>query len=795
MSARRATLLGVLVLVVFTAWFDHRVWSAMPVLEGDAPQNVYYWRYPELAEAGYDPAGRDYFALLPVHGTHSPIRWALIALSRPFTALASPTAVALAGNMALAFVLHLAVALGAFLYLRSLDRSVPGALIGASVVAYTGFHLVGVREFDTMYLGSMAAVFPTLWALSRLALDGRAVAGRAAVAAIAIGLSLLGGSNVPLFYYLPFIVALPLIVFAWARSRTLLAHGLAGGLAAVIGGFAIGSPAVLDGLRAVAVQMRGVWNLAAGPFAPLPELLRTFVLRDWWEFGQFHFHERDVFLGVPVLVLVVVGLVRFTTMARKRAASPDADVVVGLAMLGCVALALVVLNYNRLPAPLRSALSFYYDVQSIRHPLRFGLLLLVPAAHFASLGFDRLSGRAFPIVAAVAALVAGSQVALLPGSEMMQRVPDARVAATLSLAAGAVALIAIAWRWRRVASQPAAVLAVLSVFAMFLVAPMQLTGYARWLFKTGLDAEADPGRLALSRVLGFAPDYGRLFAATERGFNEAPPHLRDPRTLEGRVFDGTSTTYPVHAYGTKHEYALMRMTDPAAHVYLHLMLRDLPLRDALLDLTGVRWVVGLEPGKDSIPGDWRAHYARPYGQLVVAERNTSLPAAFFVGEGRPAQSYDDFRHAVITDGPAALRRTAWLACDGSCPQSPPSARASDERAVETTSVSPAAREYRVSPGTGGYVVLSIPWHPDWRAEIDGQEVPVFRANHAFMAVPVGTGGSSIRIHFDHGARTAARAVSALLLVTGALVACLDREDVRRRASSPGRAMTHTEAPA
>ena len=85
MSARRATLLGVLVLAVFTAWFDHRVWSAMPVLEGDAPQNVYYWRYPELAEAGYDPAGRDYVALLPVHGTHSPIRWALIALSRPFT--------------------------------------------------------------------------------------------------------------------------------------------------------------------------------------------------------------------------------------------------------------------------------------------------------------------------------------------------------------------------------------------------------------------------------------------------------------------------------------------------------------------------------------------------------------------------------------------------------------------------------------------------------------------------------------------------------------------------------------
>ena len=167
----------------------------------------------------------------------------------------------------------------------------------------------------------------------------------------------------------------------------------------------------------------------------------------------------------------------------------------------------------------------------------------------------------------------------------------------------------------------------------------------------------------------------------------------------------------------------------------------------------------------------------------------------YPGEGRPAQSYDDFRHAVIAGGPALLSGTAWLACDGNCPQSSPAGRASVERAVETTSVSPAAREYRVAPGAGGYVVLSIPWHPDWRAEIDGEEVPVFRANHAFMAVPVGSGGLSIRIHFDHGARTAARAVSALLLVTSALVACLDREDARRRASSPGRAMTHTEAPA
>ena len=42
-------------------------------------------------------------------------------------------------------------------------------------------------------------------------------------------------------------------------------------------------------------------------------------------------------------------------------------------------------------------------------------------------------------------------------------------------------------------------------------------------------------------------------------------------------------------------------------------------------------------------------------------------------------------------------------------------------------------------GAAGWLVLSEVWFPGWTCRVDGVEVPVERANHAFRAVPVGAG--------------------------------------------------------
>ena len=47
----------------------------------------------------------------------------------------------------------------------------------------------------------------------------------------------------------------------------------------------------------------------------------------------------------------------------------------------------------------------------------------------------------------------------------------------------------------------------------------------------------------------------------------------------------------------------------------------------------------------------------------------------------------------------------------------------------------------------GWVVLTDAWYPGWEATIDGRSVPVEVAYHAFRAVKVGTGQSTITMQF------------------------------------------------
>jgi uncharacterized membrane protein YfhO len=47
----------------------------------------------------------------------------------------------------------------------------------------------------------------------------------------------------------------------------------------------------------------------------------------------------------------------------------------------------------------------------------------------------------------------------------------------------------------------------------------------------------------------------------------------------------------------------------------------------------------------------------------------------------------------------------------------------------------------------GYVVLNDPWHPWWRATVDGQEAPILRANVLFRAVAVPAGRHVVRFEF------------------------------------------------
>jgi hypothetical protein len=53
------------------------------------------------------------------------------------------------------------------------------------------------------------------------------------------------------------------------------------------------------------------------------------------------------------------------------------------------------------------------------------------------------------------------------------------------------------------------------------------------------------------------------------------------------------------------------------------------------------------------------------------------------------------------------------------------------------------------PG-GAWLLYADAWHPDWRASVNGEPVPVHEANLAFKAVRVPPGRSVVRMWFERG---------------------------------------------
>src|SRR5207249_3317086 len=116
------------------------------------------------------------------------------------------------------------------------------------------------------------------------------------------------------------------------------------------------------------------------------------------------------------------------------------------------------------------------------------------------------------------------------------------------------------------------------------------------------------------------------------------------------------------------------------------------------------------------------------------------PRAFVVPEARAMPAGKELATLKACD----FTRTVLLTTSGPLP---PSATGP----VGTAGI----REYRpnrvtirLEGGSGGFLVLSDVWFPGWVCRIDGQEVPVYRANHAFRAVALPAGAKEVVFAFE-----------------------------------------------
>jgi hypothetical protein len=179
-----------------------------------------------------------------------------------------------------------------------------------------------------------------------------------------------------------------------------------------------------------------------------------------------------------------------------------------------------------------------------------------------------------------------------------------------------------------------------------------------------------------------------------------------------------------------------------------------PLDSPLLDLVGVRYLVHRGRSRGPTPP-----VAQSPGYHVL-ENPGWLPRAFV-----------PLRVAAVEEGDATLARLAQADFDprqlAFVPRgvATPAAECTGSAAIEVDE--PERVVVRAQLGSEGLLVLTDAWFPGWRASIDGREVEILRANHAFRGVVLPAGESTVEFRyapgsFAKGLKLAATALAALL---------------------------------
>jgi hypothetical protein len=109
-----------------------------------------------------------------------------------------------------------------------------------------------------------------------------------------------------------------------------------------------------------------------------------------------------------------------------------------------------------------------------------------------------------------------------------------------------------------------------------------------------------------------------------------------------------------------------------------------------------------------------------------------------------------------------------------------------KRSVSLVSHAPDFREYKCKSSVPATLVFSEVWYPHgWKAYIDGEPAPLFRANYILRAINVPRGTHTIRMVFDPDSvkKGNALAIPFVVLMYLALAAVVALPLVRRLSSS------------
>ncbi len=161
----------------------------------------------------------------------------------------------------------------------------------------------------------------------------------------------------------------------------------------------------------------------------------------------------------------------------------------------------------------------------------------------------------------------------------------------------------------------------------------------------------------------------------------------------------------------------------------------------LYDLAGIKYVLEQTEGEPAgFSGPLQEVFSSP--TIHIWENPHVLPRAFIVHDALPEtpERLEDptfpFERVVLladSDAVALLDQ----AQDGM----------STEETVDIVSLSYNDVTVEYETGSAGFLLLTDSYYPGWQAKIDGQPVPIYRADHIFRAVFVTPGRHTVTFHF------------------------------------------------
>ncbi|MGQ0815543.1 MAG: hypothetical protein ACT4O1_13980 [Gemmatimonadota bacterium] len=195
----------------------------------------------------------------------------------------------------------------------------------------------------------------------------------------------------------------------------------------------------------------------------------------------------------------------------------------------------------------------------------------------------------------------------------------------------------------------------------------------------------------------------------------------------------------------------------------------------LFDLTNTTYV--LVPALVELPGFKEVFRG---SRTVVYQKPDVLPRAYLVGEVEVVADSAAVKRLLSAD--FDFRRKVML------PESLPAGiaiQADPQGTVQWSKREPDAVSLRVTSDRPALLMVLDNYYKAWRAEVNGANTPILRANHTFRAVPLPAGEHEVKFIYDIGYLKGPALASALLLILLAAVAfgspLLDRLRARRAA--------------